>query len=163
MLEENFITSMIKSDGSLLAFFGRPVAAALGALTLAAWFLPPVIRRMRPCGVWGLTPATMTLPTVADGRREKVTDVGVTAATAATSVVDKDTTSGATMVAVGLGAVTTIWMAAPATGPRSVKAQATIVCDPDGAVVGYDHVNGPRRFRSCRPLTAAVPIAVPSP
>ena len=47
MLEENFVTSMIKSDGSLLAFFGRPIAAALGALTLAAWFLPPVVRRLR--------------------------------------------------------------------------------------------------------------------
>jgi putative tricarboxylic transport membrane protein len=47
MLEENFITSMIKSDGSLLAFFTRPIAAALGVLTLAAWFLPPLIRRLR--------------------------------------------------------------------------------------------------------------------
>ena len=47
MLEENFITSMIKSDGNLLAFFYRPLAAVLGALTLLAWFLPPVIRRMR--------------------------------------------------------------------------------------------------------------------
>ncbi len=47
MLEENFITSMIKADGNMLAFFTRPLAAALGVLTLAAWFLPPVIRRMR--------------------------------------------------------------------------------------------------------------------
>ena len=47
MLEENFVTSMIKSDGSLLAFFSRPLAATLGALTLAAWFLPPFVRRMR--------------------------------------------------------------------------------------------------------------------
>jgi TctA family transporter len=47
MLEENFITSMIKSDGNLMAFFARPIAATLGALTLAAWFLPPVIRRLR--------------------------------------------------------------------------------------------------------------------
>ena len=47
MLEENFITSMIKSDGNLLAFFARPVAATLGVLTLAAWFLPPLVRRMR--------------------------------------------------------------------------------------------------------------------
>jgi putative tricarboxylic transport membrane protein len=47
MLEENFITSMIKSDGSLLAFFGRPIALTLGILTLAAWFLPPVVRRLR--------------------------------------------------------------------------------------------------------------------
>src|SRR5437899_5701383 len=47
MLEENFITSMIKSEGNLLGFFERPLAAALGALTLAAWFLPPLIRRFR--------------------------------------------------------------------------------------------------------------------
>src|SRR5204862_6473400 len=47
MLEENFITSMIKSDGRMLAFFTRPLAAALGVLTLAAWFLPPIIRRFR--------------------------------------------------------------------------------------------------------------------
>ena len=32
MLEENFISSMIKSDGRLLAFFERPIAGALGAL-----------------------------------------------------------------------------------------------------------------------------------
>ncbi len=47
MLEENFVTSMIKSDGNLLAFFSRPVAATLGVLTLAVWFLPLVIRRLR--------------------------------------------------------------------------------------------------------------------
>ncbi|MBC7802894.1 MAG: tripartite tricarboxylate transporter permease [Candidatus Parcubacteria bacterium] len=39
MLEEHFISSMIKSDGRLLAFFERPIAGALGALTLLviAW------------------------------------------------------------------------------------------------------------------------------
>ena len=47
MLEENFVTSMIKSDGDLLAFFARPVAATLGALTLAVWFLPLLMRRLR--------------------------------------------------------------------------------------------------------------------
>ncbi|HEY3177347.1 MAG TPA: tripartite tricarboxylate transporter permease [Casimicrobiaceae bacterium] len=47
MLEENFITSMIKSDGDLMGFFARPLAATLGGLTLAAWFLPPLIRRLR--------------------------------------------------------------------------------------------------------------------
>jgi len=47
MFEENLVTSMIKSDGSLLGFFSRPVAAALGVLTLAAWFLPPLIRQLR--------------------------------------------------------------------------------------------------------------------
>ncbi|MEO5700248.1 MAG: tripartite tricarboxylate transporter permease [Casimicrobiaceae bacterium] len=47
MLEENFISSMIKSDGHLLAFFERPVAATLGVMTLAAWFLPVILRRLR--------------------------------------------------------------------------------------------------------------------
>ena len=47
MLEENFVTSMIKSEGNLLGFFERPIAASLGVLTLSAWFLPPLIRRMR--------------------------------------------------------------------------------------------------------------------
>ena len=47
MLEENFVTSMIKSDGNPLGFFERPIAASPGALTLAAWFLPPLIRRLR--------------------------------------------------------------------------------------------------------------------
>jgi putative tricarboxylic transport membrane protein len=39
MLEEHFISSMIKSDGRLLAFFERPIAGALGGLTLLviAW------------------------------------------------------------------------------------------------------------------------------
>jgi len=47
MLEQNFVTSMIKSNGDLTAFFARPIAAALGALTLGAWFLPPLVRRLR--------------------------------------------------------------------------------------------------------------------
>jgi TctA family transporter len=47
MLEQNFVTSMIKADGNLLAFFQRPIAATLGVLACAAWFLPPVIRRLR--------------------------------------------------------------------------------------------------------------------
>ena len=39
MLEEHFISSMIKADGRFLAFFERPIAAGLGGLTLAvlAW------------------------------------------------------------------------------------------------------------------------------
>jgi putative tricarboxylic transport membrane protein len=47
MFEENFVTSMIKAEGNLLAFFGRPVAAILGVLTLGAWFMPPLVRRLR--------------------------------------------------------------------------------------------------------------------
>jgi TctA family transporter len=47
MLEENFITSMIKSDGNPWAFFERPIAASLGAMTLAVWFLPLLMKRLR--------------------------------------------------------------------------------------------------------------------
>lgn len=41
MLEETFITSMIKADGRLLGFFERPIAAGLGVLTalIVAWSL----------------------------------------------------------------------------------------------------------------------------
>ncbi len=37
MLEEHFIRSMIKSDGSWLAFVERPIAAGLAAVTVAIW------------------------------------------------------------------------------------------------------------------------------
>ena len=37
LVEENFMTSMIKSDGNLLGFFERPIAAVLGAITLLIW------------------------------------------------------------------------------------------------------------------------------
>lgn len=37
MLEQNFVTSMIKSDGSFLAFFARPIAGVLGAVTILVW------------------------------------------------------------------------------------------------------------------------------
>jgi putative tricarboxylic transport membrane protein len=45
MLEENFITSMIKSDGNMMAFFSRPIALTLGVMTFAVW--------LWPLGVWG--------------------------------------------------------------------------------------------------------------
>jgi putative tricarboxylic transport membrane protein len=47
MLEENFATSMIESDGNLAAFFERPIAGALGVLTLLVWLSPLVLRRWR--------------------------------------------------------------------------------------------------------------------
>lgn len=50
MLERNFITSMIKADGSFLAFFERPIAAGLGLFTFAIWGIPVIlwlIGRMR--------------------------------------------------------------------------------------------------------------------
>ncbi|MCS6876924.1 MAG: tripartite tricarboxylate transporter permease [Geminicoccaceae bacterium] len=37
MIETHFMTSMIKADGNLLAFFERPVSAFLGVVTLAVW------------------------------------------------------------------------------------------------------------------------------
>ncbi len=44
MLEEKFLTSMLKSKGDLMAFFERPVAGSLGVLTIVIWFSPLVIR-----------------------------------------------------------------------------------------------------------------------
>ena len=46
MLEENFISSLIKSDGSLLGFVNRPIAAVLAALTLLVWFTPVVMKML---------------------------------------------------------------------------------------------------------------------
>ncbi len=46
MFEQNFITSMIKSDGSFLAFFARPIAGMLGAATIAIWLV--MLWRMGP-------------------------------------------------------------------------------------------------------------------
>ena len=47
MLEENFITSMIKSDGNLGAFVSRPIAAGLAVLTFLVWFGLPLLRMLR--------------------------------------------------------------------------------------------------------------------
>jgi putative tricarboxylic transport membrane protein len=47
MLEENFITSMIKSDGNLAAFVARPIAAGLCVVTVLVWLLPPALRWWR--------------------------------------------------------------------------------------------------------------------
>lgn len=46
MLEENLVSSLIKSDGNVLAFFGRPIAATLGVITFAIW-LSPLLRSRR--------------------------------------------------------------------------------------------------------------------
>jgi TctA family transporter len=37
MLEQNFMTSMIKADGDPLFFFERPIAAVLGIMTILIW------------------------------------------------------------------------------------------------------------------------------
>ena len=47
MLEENFITSMIKAEGNLLEFVSRPIAASLAAVTVLVWFAPIAVRRLR--------------------------------------------------------------------------------------------------------------------
>ena len=58
MLEENFITSMIKSDGNLGAFFSRPIAATLAVVTMLVWFMPVVMKMLRkkPVRLSGLPP-----------------------------------------------------------------------------------------------------------
>jgi TctA family transporter len=40
MVEQSFITSLIKSDGSILPFFERPVSAVLASLTIGALIWP---------------------------------------------------------------------------------------------------------------------------
>jgi TctA family transporter len=40
MLEDNFLTSMIKSDGRIGDFFERPIAGVLGVVTILVWLIP---------------------------------------------------------------------------------------------------------------------------
>lgn len=47
MLEEHFVTSMIKADGEFLAFFSRPIAGTLGVLTILLWLLPFAMKKLR--------------------------------------------------------------------------------------------------------------------
>jgi TctA family transporter len=47
MLEETFITSMIKADGDLLGFFRRPIAAGLGVVTILVWLSPLAMRTLQ--------------------------------------------------------------------------------------------------------------------
>ena len=51
MVEQSFVTSLIKSDGSLLPFVQRPIAAVLAAMTAAALLWPVALwayRRLAP-------------------------------------------------------------------------------------------------------------------
>jgi putative tricarboxylic transport membrane protein len=53
MLEDNFMSSMIKADGDLMGFFSRPIAATLGALFILLWLVPLIgllRRRNLPAG-----------------------------------------------------------------------------------------------------------------
>ncbi|MGH8725411.1 MAG: tripartite tricarboxylate transporter permease [Burkholderiales bacterium] len=47
MLEEHFIRAMIRADGNFIAFFERPIAGALGALTFAVVSIPLARRFFR--------------------------------------------------------------------------------------------------------------------
>jgi putative tricarboxylic transport membrane protein len=47
MLEQNFVTSMIRADGNLVAFVERPIAAALCAATILIWLSSFVASRVR--------------------------------------------------------------------------------------------------------------------
>ena len=50
MVEQAFITSLIKSDGSILPFFERPISAILAAFAIGATIWPVLLwlwQRMR--------------------------------------------------------------------------------------------------------------------
>ena len=47
LVERSLITSLIKSDGSFFMFFSRPIAGGLGAVTIAIWTLPLIIKAIR--------------------------------------------------------------------------------------------------------------------
>lgn len=53
LLEDSFMTSMIKANGEFIAFFERPVAAVLSAITIAIWLTPLFVKWRRR----GVTPA----------------------------------------------------------------------------------------------------------
>jgi TctA family transporter len=63
LVEETFVNSMIKEDGSLIAFFERPLSATLGVVTLIVWSLPVLkflwrraaSRAPRPDGATGIS------------------------------------------------------------------------------------------------------------
>ena len=47
MLEETFVSSLIKSEGNLLEFVARPISSTLAAITLLVWLAPVALRRAR--------------------------------------------------------------------------------------------------------------------
>ena len=50
-LENNFMSSMLKSTGDLLSFFSRPISAGLGIMVILIWLLPLFVRLYRRyCG-----------------------------------------------------------------------------------------------------------------
>lgn len=61
MLEENYISSVIKSDGNFLAFFERPIAGTLGVITILVWAAPFVLRYIRNKRAAAGRPATNSI------------------------------------------------------------------------------------------------------
>jgi len=43
LVERNFVTSLIKSDGGVLPFVERPIAAGLALMVLVIWSVPVLI------------------------------------------------------------------------------------------------------------------------
>ena len=44
IVQETFLTSMMKTDGNFLAFFERPLAGTFGAVTMLVWLVPIALR-----------------------------------------------------------------------------------------------------------------------
>jgi TctA family transporter len=51
LIENNFITSMMKAEGRILPFFERPIAGALGVITILVWLAPLAIWLWRRRGL----------------------------------------------------------------------------------------------------------------
>lgn len=47
LLEDSFMTSMIKGDGEILSFFERPISAVLGLITISIWLSPIWMKWLR--------------------------------------------------------------------------------------------------------------------
>ena len=58
MVEQAFVTSLIKSDGSILPFFERPVAAILAAMAIGALLWPVMVWVWRKVKLPQTAPAT---------------------------------------------------------------------------------------------------------
>ncbi|MDN7130873.1 tripartite tricarboxylate transporter permease [Halomonas sp. MC140] len=47
IVEENFLNTLVKSNGDMLVFFSRPIALALAVITIAIWVVPPLLALLR--------------------------------------------------------------------------------------------------------------------
>ena len=58
MVEQAFVTSLIKSDGSILPFFDRPISAILATMAIGAFVWPVLVwlwRRLKPAAAAAAT------------------------------------------------------------------------------------------------------------